>query len=204
VSDALLGVLIGGGIGFAGSYVVARVSNRAENVRVDRQLTHERTMREREELRTVIDGAIQTVQDGIYRAGEMVAALQLAGRDQLAAEKVYEPARDEVRQLVRRLNGYQARLAIRLGAGNELAEAVKNSREKMGVFRMLAPRIDAVFADADLEELTGILDEASDLAEQFEEKAVAYAGSELRTDEPQEAISQWSISLERLGLPPKT
>ncbi len=62
------------------------MTNGAENERVDKQLKHERTMREREELRTVIDEAIQTVQDGIYAADEIHSALQTPKRTPTARE----------------------------------------------------------------------------------------------------------------------
>ena len=144
VSDALLGVLIGGVIGFAGSYVVARLTNQAENERVDKQLTHERTMREREELREVIDGAIQTVHEGIYAAGTMRKALDTARHDLLRAQEAYEPAASELRQTHRLLNGYQSRLAIRLGVGSDLPEAVKECRVQIGVFRDIAPVVGSM------------------------------------------------------------
>lgn len=184
MSDALIGVLIGGGIGFAGSYVVARVTNRGENERVDRQLKHERTMREREELRTLIDEAIQTVQDGIYRAREMHGALAHASVDLEDAEQTFGPADADLTWLRRRLNGYQSQLAIRLGVGNELADAVKECRVRLGTFQMIAPGPHSVPSGEDLKEVAAVLDEAADLAGHFEAKAVTYAGSQLRTDEP--------------------
>jgi hypothetical protein len=183
VSDALLGVLIGRGIGFAGSYVIARVSNRGENERLDRQLMHERALREREELRTLIDDAIQTVQDGIYAALEMRTALATKpeNRDD-AVKESYGRARSTVRQIERRLNGYQSRLAIRLKVGNPLAEAVKECRVQLGVFRMFTATElpDREIEKPTLTELEKVTNKASDLAERFEEKAVAYAGFRAR------------------------
>jgi hypothetical protein len=161
-----------------------RATLESEARRLDKQLAHDRALREREELRRVIDDAIRTVQNGIYRAVEIKDAIEMerreagAGATAATARSEYGRARADLAKLLRRLNAFQSRFAVRLGADGALAEKVKECRVRLGVISMLAPEVERS-NKRDIEELTGLIDQAAAASEAFDEAARKYARSRL-------------------------
>jgi hypothetical protein len=123
------------------------IRGRAENKRLERQLehddarqrdehAHQRALRERDELRGVIDDTIKEAQAGIYAARRLEYGVKRSGDRQQDAPSIYTQAHSDVQAGVQALNGLQSRLAVRLPWGAPLTDAVQECRNKLDMARL--------------------------------------------------------------------
>src|SRR4051794_21116969 len=133
-----------------------------EAERLDRQLAHARAMSEREELRSVIDETIKTVQQGIYAVIALQSMIDRAVIHQVIDESDVQRERDRAELASRELNGLQSRLAVRLPTTAALLAAIETCRVKLGTARLLAVSAWPESSRADRQELQGSVAELED------------------------------------------
>lgn len=110
--STLTGVLVAGGFALAGAIVAAVTAG----LRQRAQLTHERELRDLDELRKLVDDTSEffsSVRSGLENAAELKA---------VAA--AYEYAYEESQR-------FDARLSVRIGDDTELGKALTNMTEKL-------------------------------------------------------------------------
>ena len=153
-----------------------------ESSRLEKQLAHDRAQTEREELRHVIDETIRTVQDGMYRAVELQELVVSATTGEANGSDAFTEARADLSDLIRRLNGFQARLAVRLPPGAPLPTAVDECRQGLGLARTYVDLAWPESTKDDRDELKPIVRDAESKIITFENQARLLAQSELETD----------------------
>jgi hypothetical protein len=153
-----------------------------ESSRLEKQLAHDRAQTERQELRHVIDETIRTVQNGLYRAGEMYGHILQASMGQEIESSVFEEARAELSDLIRRMNGFQARLAVRLPPDAPLPSAVDQCRQGLGLARTYADLAWPESTKTDRDELHHRLSDAGSRVVAFESQARLLAQSTLEAN----------------------
>jgi hypothetical protein len=153
-----------------------------ESSRLEKQLAHNRAQTEREELRHVIDETIRTVQNGMYRAVELQALVVRASREEAIDSDAFTETRAGLSDLIRRLNGFQARLAVRLPLGAPLPVAVDECRQGLGLARIYADLAWPESTKVDRDELERMLRDVESKITTFENQARLLAQSELETD----------------------
>jgi hypothetical protein len=143
-------------------------------------LRHDRALSERAELRKVIDEALQTAQDGIYRAADVVAmALDVEHGDD-PDENSYRQAYHDITQAIRKLNGLYARLRVRLPEEAALPGAVNECRAATGVMRVDARAVWPLSSKEDRKELSQSMDVLATKIENLESEARKIVQSQLR------------------------
>lgn len=150
-----------------------------EAERLDRQLAHARAMSEREELRSVIDETIKTVQQGIYAVIALQSMIDLAVIHQVIDERDVQRERDRADLASRELNGLQSRLAVRLPATAALLAAIETCRVKLSTARLLAVSAWPESSRDDRQELQGSVAELEDAGTALEGAARILVESEL-------------------------
>ena len=109
-------------------------------------LAHDREQKALGELRHVVDETLRTAQNAIYRAREMQAVIESKGAGAGTPAIRYKKRHRQVSQLIRRLNGFQARLAVRLPSDAALpAVALQGLLDNL---RLVYSRADQAWPDA--------------------------------------------------------
>jgi hypothetical protein len=155
----------------------------SESSRLDKQLAHDRAQTERQELRQVIDETIQAVQNGMYKAVALQEFVQEAGRGQEIESGLFEEARAGLSDFIRRLNGFQARLAVRLPPDASLPGAVDECRQGLGLARTYADLAWPDSTKTDRDELARILSDVEGRITRFEDQARLLIESRLEPDD---------------------
>lgn len=154
-----------------------------EASRLGKRLAHDRAKTEREELRHVIDETIQTVQNGMYRAVELKNLVLAANRGEAAdSDDAFAETRAGLSDLVRRLNGFQARLAVRLPPAAPLPAVVGECRQALGLAQTFADLAWPESTREDRDELNRVLGDAESTITAFEDQARLLVQSELEAD----------------------
>lgn len=148
-----------------------------ESSRLGKRLAHDRAQTEREELRHVIDETIRTVQNGMYRAVELKGLVLAAKRGEATdSDDAFAETRAGLSDLIRRLNGFQARLAVRLPLAAPLPAVVDECRQALSLAQTFAwpePTRE------DRDELNRVLRDAESKITTFEDQARLLVQSEL-------------------------
>jgi hypothetical protein len=155
----------------------------SESSRLDKQLAHDRAQTERQELRQVIDETIQAVQNGMYKAVALQEFVQAAGRGQEVESGLFEETRAGLSDFIRRLNGFQARLAVRLPPDASLPGTVDKCRQGLGVARTYADLAWPDSTKTDRDELARILSDVEGRITRFEDQARLLIESRLEPDD---------------------
>jgi hypothetical protein len=128
----------------------------------------------------VIDEALQTAQDGLYRATDVQSLTLGVAHGDDRDEEAYREAYHDITQAIRKLNGLYARLRVRLPEKAALPGAVNECREAMGSMRIYAGAVWPFSDKADREELSQSMDDLADKIEILESEARNIAESQLR------------------------
>jgi hypothetical protein len=153
-----------------------------ESSRLEKQLAYDRAQTERQELRHVVDESIRAIQDGMYRAVELQDLVVAASRGEAVDSGVFTETRVGLSDLIRRLNGFQARLAVRLPPDASLPASVDECRQGLGLARTYADLAWPESTKDDRDELNRILRNAESKIITFENQARLLVQSELEAD----------------------
>lgn len=154
-----------------------------ESSRLGKRLAHDRAQTEREELRHVMDETIRTVQNGMYRAVELRDIVLAANRGEATgSDDVFAETRAGLSNLIRRLNGFQARLAVRLPPAAPLPTVVDECRQALGLAQTFAVLAWPESTKEDRDELSRVLRDAESKITAFEDQARLLVQSELEAD----------------------
>lgn len=170
-------------------WIAGRFSNRQqqralvdERARQERAFEHERTMRDEEELRALLDEVVALVDDceEAMRAAE--GRFLLWGR-KIGEEEAGRSAVVRAGEANLRLSRATGRLAVRLGSHHPLRHAAVEAHNGAGRFVGAIGSLAAMGEEADLQhvgdEMTAGKTEFKDARSRFVELATAYAGSRL-------------------------
>ncbi|HEU5253804.1 MAG TPA: hypothetical protein VFU16_10825 [Solirubrobacterales bacterium] len=112
----------------------------AESERLERQLQHDRTMRDRDELRRVLDGVGEKIMGAIQAALDFQAPIPALGnseelREETAAQtRTRNELRNAARQTRYELTFEIQRLRLRFGGEHEVVEAFGQVHSTLGTF----------------------------------------------------------------------
>jgi hypothetical protein len=148
-----------------------KMSLAAESERLQAQLDHDRALREREELRGVVDEAIQVIQGSAYLALELNRFIQMRSRNEEVEEGVFDEAASDLEGLARSLNGFQSRFAVRLQGAAPLTAAVSETRVCVEVLRLALTGAWPVSSREDRDEIRDLLTQLDGRIGEFELEA---------------------------------
>jgi hypothetical protein len=158
---------------------------RAEQMRLETQLAHDRATRERGELRGVLDSAVACIYELAFLAAEVISPItsliEEAGTDKDKALKTYaeDSSRytklDEMFTAIRKADGHASQIGIRLGSNHPVCEHHVASRDHFSTLHEKLAEIDV----DQMDEVWEALSNAGTEAGEFEFNAFTLVRSDL-------------------------